>query len=146
MPVVGCERYVKVAEVSKIYRNGTLEAIEAVSTGARIQGEGDRSLDNGWRRFNREAAPHPGPLPANGAREVPAARGPAAALHFAAGVIIGEFISAQAGLGFYILYVSSRMETALVFAALLVLCVIGVALFGAVALAEQLVRRGYGRR
>jgi len=57
------------------------------------------------------------------------------------GVIIGEFISAQAGLGFYILYVSSRMETALIFAALLVLCVIGMALFGAVALAEQLVRR-----
>jgi NitT/TauT family transport system permease protein len=27
------------------------------------------------------------------------------------GVIIGEFISAQAGLGFYILYASSRMET-----------------------------------
>jgi NitT/TauT family transport system permease protein len=62
------------------------------------------------------------------------------------GVIIGEFISAQAGLGFYILYASSRMETALIFAALLVLCVIGVALFGAVALAEQLVHRVYGRR
>ena len=62
------------------------------------------------------------------------------------GVIIGEFISAQAGLGFYILYASSRMETALIFAALFVLCVIGVALFGAVALAEGLVRRSYGRR
>ena len=62
------------------------------------------------------------------------------------GVIIGEFISAQAGLGFYILYASSRMETALIFAALLVLCVIGVALFGAVALAEQVVRQSYGRR
>jgi NitT/TauT family transport system permease protein len=62
------------------------------------------------------------------------------------GVIISEFISAQAGLGFYILYASSRMETALIFAALLVLCVIGVALFGAVALAEELVHRSYGRR
>jgi len=62
------------------------------------------------------------------------------------GVIIGEFISAQAGLGFYILYASSRMETAVIFAALLVLCVIGVALFGAVALAEEMVRRSYGRR
>jgi NitT/TauT family transport system permease protein len=62
------------------------------------------------------------------------------------GVIIGEFISAKAGLGFYILYASSRMETALIFAALFVLCVIGVALFGAVALAEVLVRRSYGRR
>jgi len=62
------------------------------------------------------------------------------------GVIIGEFISAKAGLGFYILYAGSRMETAVIFAALLVLCVIGVALFGAVALAEGLVRRVYGRR
>ena len=62
------------------------------------------------------------------------------------GVIIGEFISAKAGLGFYILYASSRMETAVIFATLLVLCVIGVALFGAVALAEGLVRRSYGRR
>ncbi len=42
------------------------------------------------------------------------------------GVIIGEFISAKAGLGFYILYASSRMETGLIFAALFVLCVIGV--------------------
>ena len=32
MPVVGHERYVEVAEVSKIYRNGTAEAIEAVSS------------------------------------------------------------------------------------------------------------------
>ncbi len=62
------------------------------------------------------------------------------------GVIIGEFISAKAGLGFYILYASSRMETGLIFAALFVLCVIGVGLFGAVALAEMLVRRSYGRR
>ena len=62
------------------------------------------------------------------------------------GVIIGEFISAKAGLGFYILYASSRMETAVIFAALLVLCVIGVALFSAVAVAEGLVRRSYGRR
>jgi NitT/TauT family transport system permease protein len=62
------------------------------------------------------------------------------------GVIIGEFISAKAGLGFYILYASSRMETGIIFAALFVLCVIGIGLFGAVALAELLVRRVYGRR
>ena len=62
------------------------------------------------------------------------------------GVIIGEFISAKAGLGFYILYASSRMETGVIFAALFVLCVIGVSLFGAVALAEQFLRRSYGRR
>jgi NitT/TauT family transport system permease protein len=62
------------------------------------------------------------------------------------GVIIGEFISAKAGLGFYILYASSRMETAAIFAALFVLCAIGVSLFGAVALGERLVRLHYGRR
>jgi NitT/TauT family transport system permease protein len=62
------------------------------------------------------------------------------------GIIIGEFISSKAGLGFYIMLASSRMETAAVFAALLLLCAIGVALFGAVALAERLVRRVYGRR
>src|SRR5260221_7103788 len=62
------------------------------------------------------------------------------------GVIIGEFISAEAGLGFYILYASSRMETGVIFAALFVLCVIGVALFGTVGFAEGLVRRSYGRR
>jgi NitT/TauT family transport system permease protein len=57
------------------------------------------------------------------------------------GVIIAEFISSKSGLGYYILYVSSRMETAELFAALFVLCAVGVALFGAVALAEQAVRR-----
>jgi NitT/TauT family transport system permease protein len=62
------------------------------------------------------------------------------------GVIIGEFISAKAGLGFYILYASSRMNTAEVFAALFVLCMIGAGLFGAVALAERLVRNRFGRR
>jgi NitT/TauT family transport system permease protein len=62
------------------------------------------------------------------------------------GVIIGEFISAKAGLGFYILYASSRMETAAIFAALFVLCMIGATLFGAVALAERYVRHHYGRR
>jgi NitT/TauT family transport system permease protein len=62
------------------------------------------------------------------------------------GVIIGEFISAKAGLGFYVLYASSRMNTAAIFAALFVLCMIGVALFGAVAFAERCVRNRYGRR
>jgi NitT/TauT family transport system permease protein len=59
------------------------------------------------------------------------------------GVIVGEFISAKAGLGFYILYAGSRMETAAIFAAIFVLCVIGLALFGAVAGCERLVRRWY---
>jgi NitT/TauT family transport system permease protein len=62
------------------------------------------------------------------------------------GIIIGEFISSRAGLGFYILNAGARMQTADIFAALFVLCAIGVGLYGAVALAEALVRRAYGRR
>jgi NitT/TauT family transport system permease protein len=61
------------------------------------------------------------------------------------GVIIGEFISSQAGLGHYILNAGSRLETADVFAALGTLSVLGVVLYGAVALAEFGVRRVYGR-
>lgn len=62
------------------------------------------------------------------------------------GVIIGEFISSQAGLGHYILRAGSRLDTADVFAALGALSVLGLALYGAVALAELSVRRVYGRR
>jgi NitT/TauT family transport system permease protein len=61
------------------------------------------------------------------------------------GVIIGEFISSQAGLGHYILNAGSRLDTPDVFAALGVLSGLGVALYGAVALAEFGVRRVYGR-
>lgn len=61
------------------------------------------------------------------------------------GVIIGEFISSQAGLGHYILDAGSRLNTADVFAALGVLSALGVALYAVVALAEIGVRRVYGR-
>ena len=61
------------------------------------------------------------------------------------GVVIGEFISSQAGLGHYILNAGSRLNTADVFAALGVLCALGVGLYGAVALAELGIRRVYGR-
>ena len=53
------------------------------------------------------------------------------------GVTIGEFVTAQGGLGYIILFASSVGETALVFAALLLLCGIGVALYAAVAVAER---------
>ncbi|MBV9825163.1 MAG: ABC transporter permease [Alphaproteobacteria bacterium] len=59
------------------------------------------------------------------------------------GVIIAEFISSKAGLGFYILNAGSRMETADVFAALFMLCAVGVALFGGVVLAGKAIRRRY---
>src|ERR1700722_12969522 len=60
------------------------------------------------------------------------------------GVIVGEFITAQAGLGYIIMFASSAGETATVLAAIVVLCIIGLALYGLVGLGELLVQRWYG--
>lgn len=60
------------------------------------------------------------------------------------GVIVGEFITAQAGLGYIIMFASSAGETATVLAAIVLLCVIGLALFGLVAIGEMAVQRWYG--
>jgi NitT/TauT family transport system permease protein len=59
------------------------------------------------------------------------------------GIIVGEFISSKHGLGAYILLAGSRAETARIFAALVVLCVIGLALYGAVAGLEMLARKAW---
>jgi NitT/TauT family transport system permease protein len=60
------------------------------------------------------------------------------------GVIVGEFITAQAGLGYIIMFASSAGETATVLAAIVWLCGIGLVLFGLVALGEMAVQRWYG--
>jgi NitT/TauT family transport system permease protein len=60
------------------------------------------------------------------------------------GVIVGEFITAQAGLGYIIMFASSAGETATVLAAIVLLCGIGLALYGLVALGELALRRWYG--
>jgi NitT/TauT family transport system permease protein len=60
------------------------------------------------------------------------------------GVIVGEFITAQAGLGYIIMFASSAGETATVLAAVVVLCSIGLVLFALIALGELAVRRWYG--
>jgi NitT/TauT family transport system permease protein len=60
------------------------------------------------------------------------------------GVIVGEFITAQAGLGYIIMFASSAGETATVLAAIVVLCGIGLVLYGLVGLGELLVARWYG--
>lgn len=60
------------------------------------------------------------------------------------GVTIGEFVTAQGGLGYIILFASSIGETALVFAAIALLCLVGLALYAAVALAERLYGRWFG--
>ncbi|MDR3537134.1 MAG: ABC transporter permease [Acetobacteraceae bacterium] len=59
------------------------------------------------------------------------------------GIVVGEFISSKHGLGSYILLAGSRAETARIFAALVVLCVIGLALYGAIAWLELRVRRAW---
>lgn len=60
------------------------------------------------------------------------------------GVIVGEFVTAQVGLGYIIMFASSAAETALVFAALALLAAVGLALYGAVVLAEAMAQRWYG--
>lgn len=60
------------------------------------------------------------------------------------GVIVGEFITAQAGLGYIIMFASSAGETATVLAAIVLLCGIGLGLFGIVAFAELAMQRWYG--
>src|SRR6202011_3837725 len=55
-----------------------------------------------------------------------------------------EFITAQAGLGYIIMFASSAGETATVLAAIVLLCGIGLALYGIVALGELALLRWYG--
>jgi len=60
------------------------------------------------------------------------------------GVIVGEFITSQSGLGYLILFASARGETAVVFASITILCVIGLAYYGFVALLEIVLLRLWG--
>jgi NitT/TauT family transport system permease protein len=62
------------------------------------------------------------------------------------GIIVGEFITSQSGLGYLILFASTRAETSTIFAAIFILCVIGMAFYGVVTLAEILILRRYGSR
>jgi NitT/TauT family transport system permease protein len=60
------------------------------------------------------------------------------------GVVVGEFITAQRGLGYIIMFASSAGETATVLAAIVLLCAIGLVLYGLIALAERGMRQWYG--
>ena len=53
------------------------------------------------------------------------------------GAIVGEFVSSQRGLGYVILSAQGTFDTARVFAAIMVLAVMGVVLFWLVAIAER---------
>jgi NitT/TauT family transport system permease protein len=59
------------------------------------------------------------------------------------GVVVGEFIASQRGLGYLILFASSRQQTDLALACIAVLCIVGLALYGAVVLAEKAVMKLY---
>jgi NitT/TauT family transport system permease protein len=62
------------------------------------------------------------------------------------GIVVGEFIASQQGLGYLILFASSRQQTDLALACIAVLCVVGLALYGCVALCEKAVMRIYDVR
>ncbi len=57
------------------------------------------------------------------------------------GATVGEFLSAQSGLGYAILNAASVSDTPLIFAALAILCALGAALYGAVTMVEIGLRR-----
>jgi NitT/TauT family transport system permease protein len=59
------------------------------------------------------------------------------------GVIIGEFITSQAGLGYLIILATSRADTEVSMAAIAVLCICGLFLYGLVALGEWAACRIY---
>ena len=53
------------------------------------------------------------------------------------GAIVGEFVSSQRGLGYVILSAQGMFDTTRVFAAIMILAVVGVALIEAVAVVER---------
>ena len=62
------------------------------------------------------------------------------------GVVLGEFITAQTGLGYIILFSANNFETALLLAAILLLCGVGVVLFAFFIVLETVVMRLYDSR
>ena len=60
------------------------------------------------------------------------------------GVIVAEFISSSEGLGFMILKSAALLRTDLILAAIVVLCVVGLACYGAIHAGELAVRRWRG--
>jgi len=62
------------------------------------------------------------------------------------GIVVGEFIASQQGLGYLILFASSRQQTDLALACIAVLCVVGLLLYGLVVIAEKAVTALYDFR
>lgn len=62
------------------------------------------------------------------------------------GVVLGEFITAQTGLGYIILFSANNFETALLLAAILMLCAVGIVLFALFLALEAIVTKLYDSR
>src|SRR6516162_3034258 len=62
------------------------------------------------------------------------------------GIVVGEFIASQQGLGYLILFASSRQQTDLALACIAMLCPVGFALYGCVSAFEKLLMRWYDTR
>ena len=62
------------------------------------------------------------------------------------GIVVGEFIASQCGLGYLILFASSRQQTDLALACIAMLCAVGLVLYGGVVVAEKIVMRLYDFR
>jgi len=60
------------------------------------------------------------------------------------GTIVGEFVTGQQGLGYMIMFAAANADSALTFAALALLCVVGLAVYATVVLAEIVAQRWYG--
>jgi len=55
------------------------------------------------------------------------------------GIIVAEFVTAQKGLGYLIVFAEGNIDTPLLMAAITVLSIIGVALYAAIVALEKLV-------
>jgi NitT/TauT family transport system permease protein len=54
------------------------------------------------------------------------------------GAVVGEFVGANEGLGYVILQANGNLDTAMLFAALIIMCIIGIVLFAIIEIAEKL--------
>jgi NitT/TauT family transport system permease protein len=86
-----------------------------------------------WQTFFSVKAPYSLPYFFSGAK--------IAATMSVIGIVIGEFISANEGLGYYILRAQSYGQTARIFAALVLLCALGLLLYVLPVQAERIVRK-----
>ena len=59
------------------------------------------------------------------------------------GALFGEWVGSSEGLGWYMIQAKAQFDTAGVFAAMILLTVIGISLFAVVALAERLLLPWY---